>query len=274
MSTKPEENTVTPIVIDPRMFNAYYNHHDEISLVDLWLTLLKHKKVFFSVAITIILLAIAFILSTPKTYTYKTDISIGTQSQSQLIQSPEAIAANLDNAIIPMVLGLQHQKSPENKLNVTASIPKKTDSVLLTSKGTKQQRDAIVELHQQLISILAESHRKKIQSTLDSLNDELHSSEVLLATLETQSKIQNIQNEQVMLQMIDLQNSIRQTKRKFAQITDTHSALGTVPSIKPTNKKTKLILAVSLILAFFAGLFATFIAEFLVKVREKSQATN
>jgi len=56
-------------------------------------------------------MAIIHIVAMPETHIYKTDIVIGTQAQ--LIQSPEAIAANLDNAIIPKILRQQHIAQPE-----------------------------------------------------------------------------------------------------------------------------------------------------------------
>lgn len=46
-TTKQADNSNSnPIIIDPRMLGNYYDHDDEISLVDLWLSLVKQKKVF------------------------------------------------------------------------------------------------------------------------------------------------------------------------------------------------------------------------------------
>ena len=276
MEKKPEEVTASPILIDPRMLNNYYDHDDEINLVDLWLSLLAHKNVFFIIFIFIISLAAIYIAVTPKTYNYKTDIAIGTQtsqtsqtSQTQLIQPPEAIAANLENAIIPKIVMQQHLKHPNNKLDVTVSSPKNTNSVLLTSKGTIDQKEAITKLHQQLINVLAESHRKKAASMLDYLKDELTSSQSMLTKLSAQSKQLSANNDQITLQLINLENTIRETKRNIAQFTETHSAMGTVQSIKPANKSSKLILAVSIVLGLFMGVFAALFTGFLTKVKEQ-----
>ncbi len=272
MENKPEETTATPILIDPHMLNHYY-HHDEISLVDLWLSLLAHKNVFFITFIFIISLAAVYITVTPKTYFYKTDISIGTQTQTQtqtqFIQSPEAIVANLDNAIIPKLLMQQHLNQPDNKLNVTASIPKKTNSVLLISKGTIDQKEAITKLHQQLIDVLAESHHKKVAPMLNYLKDELASSQSLSTKLNEQVKNAPDNNDQLALQMINIENTIRETKRSLAEFTETRSAMGTVQSIKPANKSSKLILSVSFVLGVFMGVFAALFAGFLAKVKEQ-----
>jgi len=266
------------------MLNSYYDQDDEISLVDLWLSLVKQKNILFSTMLVVIVMAIIYITMVPETYTYKTDIAIGTQtqtqtqsqsqsqsqSQTQLIQSPEAIAANLDNAIIPKILRQQHLNQPDNKLGVSASIPKKTDSVLLTSKGTSSQKEAIVELHQQLIIIIAKSHQNKIQNILNYLNEELISSQSLLLELNKKLQYSADENQQVTLQVINLENNIRQTKRSIAEFTPTRSAMGTVQSVKPTNKSSKLILAVSIVLGLFLGIFVALFAGFIAQVKEKS----
>ena len=281
MSDKPTDNPLNnPIIIDPRMLNNYYDQDDEISLVDLWLSLVKQKNILFSTMLAVIIMAIIYVVAMPETYTYKTDIAIGTQAQvqaqaqaqaqAQLIQSPEAISANLDNAIIPKLLRQQHITQPDNKLGVSASIPKKTDSVLLTSKGTIAQKEAIAELHQQLITILAESHQTKIQHILDYLNEELISSQSMLFKLNKQLQSSAGDNEQSTLQVINLENNIRQTKRSIAEFTPTRSAMGTVQSVKSTNKSSKLILAVSIILGLFLGIFAALFAGFIAKVKEQS----
>jgi len=273
MTDKPTDNSINnPIIIDPRMLNSYYDQDDEISLVDLWLSLVKQKNILFSTMLVVIVMAIIYITMVPETYTYKTDIAIGTQTQTQtqLIQSPEAIAANLDNAIIPKILRQQHSAQPDNKLDVSASIPKKTDSVLLTSKGTSSQKEAIVELHQQLIIILAKSHQNKIQNILNYLNEELISSQSLLLELNKKLQYSAGENQQVTLQVINLENNIRQTKRSIAEFTPTRSAMGTVQSVKPTNKSSKLILAVSIVLGLFLGIFVALFAGFIAQVKEKS----
>ncbi|MFT5706304.1 MAG: hypothetical protein ACI9ES_000576 [Oceanospirillaceae bacterium] len=285
MTNKPIDPPINnPIIIDPRMLNNYYAQDDEISLVDLWLSMVKQKNILFSTMLAVIVMAIVYIVIVPETYTYKTEIAIGTQTQTQtqaqaqaqaqaqLIQSPETIVASLDNAIIPKILMQQHLTQPDNQLDVSASIPKNTDSVLLTSKGTIAQKEAIAKLHQHLITILAESHQNKIQNTLGYLNDELISSQSMLVKLNKKLQSSAGDNEQITLQVINLENNIRQTKRSIAEFTPTRSAMGTVQSVKPTNKSSKLILAVSIVLGLFLGIFAALFAGFIAKVKEQVNA--
>lgn len=268
---KEDTSTQTPIMIDPRMLTNYYSQGGEINLIDLWLSLVKRKKVLFLTIFIVVALAVLYISLAPEIYTYKTDISIGTQSpsqsQSQFIQSPESIVASLDNAIIPKILGQQHQQNPNNELDISASSSKDTDSVLLISKGTAEQKKVISELHQQLISILAKAHHNKVIHTLNYLNDELISLQSRLIVLTEQAKTNTNYNEQITLQIINLENSIRETKQSISQFTETKSSLGTVQSIRPTSKSHNLILVISLVLGLFMGIFAALFAGFLAKVK-------
>ncbi len=270
MANKPTDTAINnPIIIDPKMINNYYDQHNEISLVDLWSSLVKQKKVLFSTMLTVIVLAIVYIMVVPETYTYRTNITIGTQAQAQLIDSPENIIASLNNLIIPRILTRQHVSQPDNKLDVSASIPQNTNSVLLNTKGTSEQKEAITELHQQLITILAEYHQNKAQPILDYLKEELTDSQAMLAELNKKAQSFSGDNEQITLLLINLENSIRQTKRNIAEFTPTHSTIGTVPSVKSTNKS-MLILAVSIVLGLFLGIFSALFAGFIAKVKEQS----
>jgi len=103
-----------------------------------------------------------------------------------------------------------------SKLGVFVSIPKKTDSVFLMSKGTIAQKESIAEIHQQVITILAKSHQTIIQHILDYLNEELNSSQSMLVELNKQLQPSAGNNEQSTLQVINRENNIRQTKRSIA----------------------------------------------------------
>lgn len=270
--TKKTINTslTDPVIIDPRLFNNYSDSGDGVSLVELWILFVKYKKMLFISMLAVIVLAFVYMLFIPEQYIYKTDISIGTQSESQLVQSPEAIVANLDNAIIPKLLKQQHIKQPGNKLKVFASIPKDTDSVLLTTKGTVDQGTAIITLHKQLIAILAESHTSKTQHMVDYLKDDLISSQLMLDELNNKTLGSQGDNEQIILQIISIKENIRKTKRNIAEFTPTYSALGTIQSLKPTNKNIKIIIVASLFIGLFIGTSSVLFAGFLDKVKNQS----
>lgn len=102
-TTKQADNSNSnPIIIDPRMLGNYYDHDDEISLVDLWLSLVKQKKVFFTTTSIIILFTLVYILLVPESYTYKTDIAIGTQAQPK--PKPKPNLFNHQKQLLPTLI--------------------------------------------------------------------------------------------------------------------------------------------------------------------------
>jgi hypothetical protein len=281
MSNTPTDNNITPASNSPEVMSSDSHHNDEINLVDLWLSLVTHKKVFFITTALIIFLAVLYIKILPSSsevYIYKTDLVIGTLAKTmpdapphpRLIQSPETVIANLNNAIIPMFLSQQHLAQPTNKLNVSASIPPKTKYILLTSKGTNEQQDTITKLHQQIVSLLNESHQNLIQSITVSLNEDLNKLQSVLPKLLDQLKDDATYNEALTSQILAIEEKIRQTKRTIAQFRDTHSAMGTVQTVNPSKGIEQIILAGSVVLGLFMGLLAALFASFLVKVKEQS----
>jgi len=259
-----------PIIIEPQILHNYYDSRDETNLVDLWLALVKQKKVFFLTTFSVIIMAMVYVTFVPATYIYKTNISIATinsaGSGAQIIQAPTSIIARLVSEVIPTVIR-QNGGQANSMLNVSASIPTKTNVVLLTSKATIKQKQNIAELHQNIIELLSKSHNKKSNRMLEYLNQELSHSQAKLGKMFESLKISGA-NELIIMQIIDMENYIRKTKLSITQFTNTQSELGTVQSIKPTNKGSAQIIAITVLLSLFLGIFSALFANFLSKVRQ------
>jgi|GEM_PF-3578285 len=267
MPTKSKSASTTHIVLDPREINSCLIHSDDFSLVDLWLSLVLQKRAFFFVVALCLILAVIYSTVSPRTYSYKTNISIGMQAAGEYIQSPDSVVAYFNNAILPKVLKLQHLAFPDNNLDVSISIPKNTNSVLLSSEGTTHQKEAIIILHKQLVDALVKSHQNRVARTLSYLNDDLDILNLRLSKLIKLSESAN--NDLLTMQIIELETNSRETKKDIIQFTNTHSEMGTVQSPKPTQNRL-LFLTASTIFSLFLGLLAAAFANFFVKVKEKS----
>lgn len=271
MTTESDKSINTSFITDPKILSNYYEQGSDVNLIDLWLSLIQQKKIFMVTISATIILAIVYIITMPETFTYKTSVTIGTQ-QAQIIQSPSTIAANFNTAIIPKILRLQHLKHPDNQLDVFASIPESANFVLLTSKGTSEQKETVFELHQQLVTALADYHRDKVEYILNYLKQDLIDLQLTLTKLKKEASNSITYNEQITLQLINIENNIRQTKRSIIEFIPTHSVIGTVQSINPTSLDSKTILAVSIILGIFIGFFTALFTEFISKAKKKSLA--
>ena len=68
------------VMPQPYIFPAMYQERqDELSTKDIWLMLVKYKKVISGIAIFCIALGIAYVLLSPKIYSYTATIQLGTK---------------------------------------------------------------------------------------------------------------------------------------------------------------------------------------------------
>jgi hypothetical protein len=136
---------------------------DEISLVDLWLILAKHKKCLIGALVATAILGGAVALLLPKTFSFTTTIEVGTRMDDRKnvpIESVESVLAKLKNSYIPYALREYAQSKPEGEklYKVTASIPGKSQTVLLTSKGRENEAGTYKTLHEEVANSLKQDH--------------------------------------------------------------------------------------------------------------------
>jgi capsular polysaccharide biosynthesis protein len=176
-----------------RVYEEYppYYVEDEISLIDLWLVLVKRKKLLLAVfaACTLLGLITAFVL--PKQYNYTTSIEIGSRivrDDIRPIEEPQTLLAKVQESYIPLVQHeyLTNHPEDDNVYKLSARIPKGSEIVVLQSKGAEEHATAFITLqqgvvdkvkkdHQRIVDVLrkeAEIERNKAQSKLDELKDE------------------------------------------------------------------------------------------------------
>ncbi len=179
------------------------NTQDEISLVDIWLTLRKHRKLFLMTAIGVTLLGLVQALLTTKSYDLNTSLEIGTEIREDIptpIEAPETTKAKLESALIPMVknkLNRENEKTAKYKVSVT--IPKKSSLILLTSKTSKKDEGMYRDFHNKIVDAISQDHykfinllKKNLQSELALANidlDEMQDPTTLEALIRPQEKI-------------------------------------------------------------------------------------
>ena len=100
----------------PKELQVYYQE-DEINLLDIFLVLVKRKKVIAMVAGVCIVIGIVFSFTTSKVYTYSTSIEIGAtgspvgddgfeenvNQQLKLIDNPNTVLAKIQESYILVV---------------------------------------------------------------------------------------------------------------------------------------------------------------------------
>ncbi|MFQ5488510.1 MAG: Wzz/FepE/Etk N-terminal domain-containing protein [Gammaproteobacteria bacterium] len=179
------------MVQDPRQLQAYYQE-DEISLVDLWLVLVKHKRVMAAIFFTIAILGLVYALLIPRVYTYATSIEIA-RSEDKLLDSPDTVLAKLQESYIPFVLK-ENESADGDRLKISAKIPKKSDLIVLESKAPEGADQRVQALHQEVVQLIAADHGSTISAARAELQAQLHSANNKLAELKDREKL--IQNKE------------------------------------------------------------------------------
>ncbi len=181
--------------------NAY---EDEISLVDLWLVLMRRKRVAAIVAFLVIAAGFLFWLTRSRMERYVTSIEIGevlaSGSGIQNIEAREAVHTRLKNTILPLI-----RNKVADKFDLTmGALPKVEirvpeeegtgDFVFLESKGTKEKKEIIKALHQGITERLSEVHSKKYDIFEKRFSVELRRKEIDLQELKDKDKFSLVEH--------------------------------------------------------------------------------
>lgn len=145
---------------------------DEISLVDIWLTLVRHKRIIIVCFIFCLLAGLALALIMPKKYTYSSIIEIGSTIfdkgngiETSLIENPETVQAKLTESYIPLAQAESNKDLEESAkiYEITTKIPKGSQLVVLQSKGGADEESVYTKLHRLVVERMLVDHRKVIE---------------------------------------------------------------------------------------------------------------
>lgn len=159
MNKIKEQQTVAP---------ANYYNEDEISLIDLWLILARHQKVFWAILSLSIVAGVLYALLAPKIFNYTTSIEIGTRVQKEVIspiEDPQTVLAKIQESYVPLVLN-ENQKANqvENiKYDIKTRVPKDSQLVVLESKGPEKVAPVYLDLHNNVVSKIQHDHQRIIE---------------------------------------------------------------------------------------------------------------
>jgi len=145
-----------------------YYYEDEISLIDLWLVLVRRKKILISVFLIIVGLGLILAFVTPKKYGYNTSIEVGSrviQDRVQPIESPETLLAKIQVSYIPFVQQqYRNENSGDDKIyKISARVPKGSQLVVLESNDTETFAGAYKELQQRVVNEVQKDHKRIIE---------------------------------------------------------------------------------------------------------------
>jgi uncharacterized protein involved in exopolysaccharide biosynthesis len=140
-------------------------YEDEISLIDLWLVLSRHRLLVLGVAgvITALVAVYAFVRS-PK-YSYTTTIEIGTHVENKHtvpIESPDSVLAKITDSYLPDALHAYYKSHPGDDYlyKFKTNVPKGSSLVVLKSKVAQSRGKTVVALENSVVSALKKDHEQ------------------------------------------------------------------------------------------------------------------
>ncbi|MDH5474028.1 MAG: Wzz/FepE/Etk N-terminal domain-containing protein [Gammaproteobacteria bacterium] len=166
---------------------AYYaaDSNDEISLLDLWLVLIKRKNVFLGVLIVFVLSGLFFAVLKPDTYGFSTSIEIGTKIQAgdfEYIESPASVFEKINKVYIPLIISKMLTKYPDLDRNmiIDASLGKGSAIISLNVKGREDDQSVYFEILANVAKSIAQDHqriflieRKEIELQKNKINNQI-----------------------------------------------------------------------------------------------------
>lgn len=213
-----------------------YTAHDEISLVDLTLVLLRRKMLIAIVlGLSIIVGIIATTLASNHS-SYTTTIKIGTQiidNEVEPLETPETLLVKINHSFIPQVLN-ESQKT----YSIKASVPRKSDMILLQISTPISDDEIAVKLLNNLAQKIEQDQNKIYKSIKSNLAANLKPV------------------------------SIKAFANQTASLQKTYIVSEPVNSGSGSIISTKVIMITSLFAGLLLGVFTAFFAEFWAKVRE------
>jgi len=257
-------------------------YEDEISLIDLWLIVMRRKMLVITIFLFCTIAALAFALTQPLTFSFTTIVNVGSNENGQPFESLETIQAKLEEILIPniRVMSLDKKKSSDEENMIKVSIPTNAVAIRLETNGEEDDYTKISSLHGSVIESLKQQYKEQIRSAKSRLEGKLQLLNKQLDELNMQFSLPV--SGQVSIEMLMLMDrrtasisKLEQNKQaitaQLSNLKEPGSFLSTTRSIKPVGKGRKVIVIVAAVLGLFLGLFSAFFAEFLakVKLREK-----
>lgn len=237
-------------------------YEDEISLVDLAITFLKRRRVFYAIFLSVTLAGIAYALVKPEKYEYVSLVKLAEKSGDKYIDEPASVIAQLDSLWVPDLRASYHGENDRNlPFRITASNPENTGLVRIVSEASPATEELIETTHRQLIERLIsdqeralERLRKSLERQIESLDDTI---EMLEGGQDTGDAIASAVEKQ-----LSLETTLESLAPAEALVVSRRSGENTGPA-------RSLIVVLAGMLGLMGGVFLAFFAEFIGLVRDK-----
>ncbi|MFW5453812.1 hypothetical protein [Thioalkalivibrio sulfidiphilus] len=196
---------------------AAYYPDDEISLIDLWRTLVRRRSIIGFTVVGSLVLGIMFLIVKPDTYVFGSTIEIGhypTEAGSRELASLDTVEnalSKLQDGYIPEALRrYMDEGHEESRLRVTARNPRGSNLVVIEVKGTLDEGESILRVLNYASNQLIEDHRYLLDIQRQQLDSRLEQARLELAKYEDERMFR--------IQELERVRAIERTKLELSEL--------------------------------------------------------
>lgn len=241
-------------------------YEDEISLVDLAITFIRRRRVFYVVFLTTTLVGLAYsLLLMPEKYEYISLLQMAEMAEedsSNTIESPATTIATLQNRWLPEVQAT-HRQAEEKELpfGISFSNPENTGLIRMASEASPDNAALVKETHEKLIDQIKKRQQLLLAREKQSLENRIEALDRAVESLQGEEGAGSVIAE-VYEKRVTLRGKLEKLKPGETLVVSRESS-----ERKGTSRR--LIVLLAAFLGAIMGVFLAFFAEFVVLVRER-----
>ncbi|MCC6207808.1 MAG: hypothetical protein IT488_06620 [Gammaproteobacteria bacterium] len=194
-------------------------NRDEISLIDLWLVLMRSKWLLFAGLVFGVGAATLAVFLIPGKSELNTTIEIGSlpaDGASVPLESPASIKVKLENSYIPLTQRRFQEKYGESSgklLAVNVTLPKDSNLIVLESRAPEQDFDGrYVEFHREISRLLVNEHERKLAVQRHRLETDMARARMVLEALREKKGLE--------VKQLALESKYRQAEADMERLRD------------------------------------------------------
>ncbi|MBK1734537.1 hypothetical protein CKO15_04395 [Halorhodospira abdelmalekii] len=199
-------------------------HDDEISLVDLWLALVRQRRWLFGVALAVFLAGSGYALTLPSAQIEFETLIERSTAEDEPLRSAARARAELEHLIIPELRRALREADPDGRRppEVKISTIEQTGLLRLSSTTRPERLEQVRGLHEAVYEHFAESEQAVFQRTHSELERDLKRAQNELAEL---AERYAEQRELLRQQLADTQKSLQDLLTERGQLLSQRDAL-------------------------------------------------
>jgi uncharacterized protein involved in exopolysaccharide biosynthesis len=242
-----------------RSMDSCHNANDEISLVDLAVTFVRRRRIFYVVMLVCTVAGVVYALMADSTYRYTSLMQGAMVASDQPLTAPPALIATLETRWLPETKARYESDHSRLPFNVAFENPKETYLVKIITETGENHADLVKRIHTTLMDQVAEDQATDLDERRNRLKKQIETTSDLIASL----KKDGVTGE-ALASAVDRQLNLQ---LELSSLQPAKSLVIARQSVDATGPRRTLIVALSVVLGGMLGVFAAFFTEFLVAVR-------